>query len=298
MATKRDYYEVLGVGRDAGSDEIKKAYRKVALKYHPDRNPGDAEAEEQFKEASEAYQVLSDDNRRAQYDRFGHAAFDQAGPSDFGAAGFEDIFGDIFGDFFGGGRGRNRASRGEDLRYDLEIEFTEAIFGAERTIRVPARGDLRFLQRAGHTRWGLARNVPGLCRGRTGSLSAGFVQHRQDLLRMSGGRDCHSRPLSGVPRCRCGPHGAIAQRQDPGGCRPWFAAQVARRGRGGAARRSVWGSLGRPPCSRTRVLPAPGSRCRLRGADQHDASSSRCRDGSADPTREGENEDSLWDAVR
>ena len=175
MATKRDYYEVLGVGRDAGSDEIKKAYRKVALKYHPDRNPGDAEAEEQFKEASEAYQVLSDDNRRAQYDRFGHAAFDQAGPSDFGAAGFEDIFGDIFGDFFGGGRGRNRASRGEDLRYDLEIEFTEAIFGAERTIRVPRAATCDSCSGQG-TRDGASRETCLACAG------AGQVRYQQGLF--------------------------------------------------------------------------------------------------------------------
>jgi len=140
VAAKRDYYEVLGVSRSAEPDEIKKAYRKIALKSHPDRNPGDKQAEERFKEASEAYQVLCDPERRAQYDRFGHAAFEQGGFGgfDFSASGFEEVFGDIFGDFFGGARrGRSRTRRGEDLRYDLEITFEEAVFGGEKTLRVP-----------------------------------------------------------------------------------------------------------------------------------------------------------------
>ncbi len=139
MPNKRDYYEVLGVSRRADADAIKKAFRKLALKYHPDRNPGDAEAEARFREASEAYQVLSDPEQRAKYDRFGHAAFEgtAAGGFDFGA-GFEDIFGDIFNEFFGmPGRGRARARRGEDLSYTLRIRFEEAAFGCERKISVP-----------------------------------------------------------------------------------------------------------------------------------------------------------------
>ena len=142
MASKADYYALLGVSRDAGADDIKKAYRKAALQYHPDRNPGDKAAEEKFKELSEAYQILSDGEKRAQYDRYGHAAFEQAGMGsggfDFGGN-FEDIFGDIFGDFFGtGGRGgRGRARRGQDLSYSLEISFEEAAFGAEKTISIP-----------------------------------------------------------------------------------------------------------------------------------------------------------------
>jgi molecular chaperone DnaJ len=140
-AAKRDPYEVLGVGREASQEEIKKAYRKLALKHHPDRNPGDKVAEDRFKEASAAYQILGDPERRAQFDRFGHAAFDQQsgfGGFDF-SAGFEDLFSDIFGDFFGGGRGRSRgrSRRGEDLRYDLEIQFEEAAFGCEKKISVP-----------------------------------------------------------------------------------------------------------------------------------------------------------------
>jgi molecular chaperone DnaJ len=141
VAAKRDYYEVLGVDRSTGADEIKKAYRKIALKCHPDRNPGDKGAEERFKEASEAYQILGDTERRAQYDRFGHAAFDQGqgfGGFDFSGAGFDDILGDLFGDFFGAPRrGRSRTRRGEDLRFDLEISFEDAAFGAEKTVRVP-----------------------------------------------------------------------------------------------------------------------------------------------------------------
>jgi len=120
---KKDYYETLGVNRAAGEEEVKKAYRKLALQYHPDRNPGDKEAEEKFKEISEAYQVLSDAQKRAQYDQFGHAAFGDGGPFAGGfdfTAGFEDIFGDIFGEFFGSASGRRRGrNRGEDLRYNL-----------------------------------------------------------------------------------------------------------------------------------------------------------------------------------
>jgi len=140
---KRDYYEILGVARNAGEEEIKKAYRRLAIQHHPDRNPGDRQAEEKFKELNEAYQVLSDGEKRAQYDRFGHAAFQgPQGPGGFGgfdfSQGFEDVFSDIFGDFFGTGRGRSRSRsrRGDDLRYDLEIDFEDAHRGAERVIKV------------------------------------------------------------------------------------------------------------------------------------------------------------------
>jgi molecular chaperone DnaJ len=141
--SRRDYYTVLGVGRDASDADIKSAYRKLALKYHPDRNPGDKAAEEKFKEAAEAYAVLADADKRVRYDRFGHAAVSGAGagaggfdPSIF--AEFDDIFGsigDLFG--FGGGRRRSGPQRGADLRYDLEITFEQSAHGAETSIQIP-----------------------------------------------------------------------------------------------------------------------------------------------------------------
>ncbi len=137
--SKRDFYEVLDVGRDADASTIKKAFRKLALKYHPDRNPDDPAAEESFKEAAEAYEVLSDADRRARYDRFGHAGMQSQGFG--GGANVDDIFshfGDIFGDIFGGGRrSRNRAARGADLRYDLEITLEDAVAGCERSVELP-----------------------------------------------------------------------------------------------------------------------------------------------------------------
>ena len=143
---KRDYYEVLGVEKSADDAAIKKAYRALAKKYHPDMNPGDAEAEKKFKEASEAYAVLSDPEKRRQYDQFGHAAFDGgaggAGGFDFSGADFSDIFGDIFGDFFGGGRSRGRSNgpmKGNTLYTSVRISFEEAVFGCEKTIELTVK---------------------------------------------------------------------------------------------------------------------------------------------------------------
>lgn len=137
--SRRDFYEILGVSRDSSLDQIKKAYRKAALKYHPDKNPGDREAEEKFKEASRAYQVLSEPNSRERYNQFGHAAFDGQfdGFTDF--TGFaEDIFGDLFGAFFGGSSGTRRGRRGgRDLKYSLEITLEEAAQGIEKQISIP-----------------------------------------------------------------------------------------------------------------------------------------------------------------
>src|SRR4026207_1079953 len=145
--SKRDYYEVLGVSRTATDQEIKSAYRRLAAKYHPDKNPNDATAEEKFKEAAEAYSVLSNDEQRQRYDRFGHAGVSSsaAGAGSWGAPGFggiEDILGDLFGfgDVFGGGRGgtrRSAAQRGADLRYDLEITLEEAAQGMTAQLRIP-----------------------------------------------------------------------------------------------------------------------------------------------------------------
>jgi molecular chaperone DnaJ len=137
--SKRDYYEILGVPKNAADQQIKSAYRKLALQYHPDRNQGNTVAEDKFKEAAEAYAILSDNEKRARYDRFGHAGVSSPGaggfdPSTF--AGFEDIFGGIFGDFFGGAR-RGGPERGSDLRYDLEITFEESARGIETSITIP-----------------------------------------------------------------------------------------------------------------------------------------------------------------
>lgn len=151
MSTKRDYYEVLGVSRDASASELKKAYRKLAIKYHPDKNPDDKEAEEKFKELGEAYEALSDDDKRAAYDRYGHAAFENGGAgSGFGGGGFHDasdifsqVFGGAFGggfeDIFGGGRRRRDPSGrqpGSDLRYDLEITLEEAAEGVQKELEI------------------------------------------------------------------------------------------------------------------------------------------------------------------
>lgn len=139
--SKRDYYEVLGVAKTASADEIKKAYRKLAMKYHPDRNPDDKSAEEKFKEANEAYEMLSDEDKRAAYDRHGHAGVDpnMGGGFGGGAGNFSDIFGDVFGDIFGGGRGggAQRSNRGSDLRYTLELSLEDAVKGTNVQIRVP-----------------------------------------------------------------------------------------------------------------------------------------------------------------
>ena len=142
--SKRDYYEVLGVSREAAEQEIKSAYRKLALKYHPDRNPGNRDAEEKFKEAAEAYAVLADGEKRAAYDRFGHAGVGAAGAGGFDPtifADFGDIFGGLrdifgFGDIFGGGR-RGGPERGSDLRYDMEISFEESARGVETSVQIP-----------------------------------------------------------------------------------------------------------------------------------------------------------------
>jgi molecular chaperone DnaJ len=139
---KQDFYDTLGVSKSASPDELKRAYRKLAMQHHPDRNAGDKNAEQKFKDLNEAYDILKDDQKRAAYDRFGHAAFEQGGghPGGFGfaAGGFADIFDEMFGEFMGGGRrGQGGASRGSDLRYNLEVSLEEAFRGKQTTIRVP-----------------------------------------------------------------------------------------------------------------------------------------------------------------
>lgn len=153
--SKRDYYEVLGVERGASEAELKKAYRRLAMKHHPDRNPGDKAAEDAFKEANEAYEVLSDAGKRSAYDQYGHAGVDpqMGGGGGFGggSANFSDIFGDVFSDFFGGQRGGQRggAQRGSDLRYTLELDLEEAVRGTTVTIRVPTLVNCKVCEGSG-----------------------------------------------------------------------------------------------------------------------------------------------------
>ena len=186
MNGKRDYYELLGVSRGASEEEIKKAYRKLALKYHPDRNPGDTQAEEKFKGISEAYQVLTDPEKRAQYDQFGHAAFGDGGPFRGGfdfSSGFEDIFGDIFGEFFGTGPSRRRGrTRGEDFRYNLNISFEEAAFGTEKKIKIPRQGPCDTCHGSGSKPGSSPRTCP-TCRGK------GQVSFQQGFFNVS--RTCN-----------------------------------------------------------------------------------------------------------
>jgi molecular chaperone DnaJ len=182
---KRDYYEVLEVSRNASDAEIKSAYRKMALQFHPDRNPGDDSAEERFKECSEAYSVLSDQQKRATYDRFGHDAFSNGGG---GSAGFQqvdlsDLFGEMFGfgDLFGGGgrgRGRSRAQRGEDIREDMSIAFEDAAFGVEREVTIRRRE----LCEACHGTGSAGGKAPSTCRQCGGQ---GQVRYQQGFFSMA-----------------------------------------------------------------------------------------------------------------
>jgi molecular chaperone DnaJ len=192
---KRDYYEVLGVDTTASQDEIKKAYRQLALKFHPDRNPGDKKAEDNFKEAAEAYEVLRDPQKRDIYDQFGHAGLEGTGFTGFG--GFEDIFsafGDIFEDFFGFGtrrRGpRTSARPGADLLYDLRITFEEAVFGTEKEIEIPTSATCESCEGTGREP-GTEEEICPVCRGQ------GQILQSQGFFRIS--TTCH----------RCGGQGRI-----------------------------------------------------------------------------------------
>ena len=172
MASKRDYYEILGLNRDASGDEIKKAFKKLAMKFHPDRNPDNPKAEESFKEVKEAYEILSDPQKKSAYDQFGHAGVDQSmggGPGGFqgGFSDFGDAFGDIFGDIFGGGRsgsGKSNVYRGADLRYNLEITLEEAAQGTEKKIRIPVLSQCKTCSGSGAKK-GTQPSTCGTCGG-------------------------------------------------------------------------------------------------------------------------------------
>ncbi|RDV38875.1 molecular chaperone DnaJ [Bradymonadaceae bacterium TMQ3] len=183
--SKRDYYEVLGVSRDVDDKELKKAYRRLAMKYHPDRNPDDAEAEASFKEAAEAYEVLSDAQKRARYDRFGHEGVRGAAGPGAGFHSMDDIFsqfGDIFGDMFGfgGGRGRPRGGpqRGSDLREDIHLTFKEAAFGTSRTISVVRHNDCETCSGSG-AKPGTSPVTCSTCQGR------GQINHSQGFFTLT-----------------------------------------------------------------------------------------------------------------
>jgi molecular chaperone DnaJ len=174
--SQRDYYEVLGVARDASDQDIKSAYRKLALKHHPDRNPGNKAAEETFKELAEAYSILSDEDKRARYDRFGHAGVagaNQGGGPGFDTADFSDILGDFFG--FGGGRRPNGPARGVDLRFDLEIAFDASYTGTETTIQIPREENCETCKGSGAAA-GSARETCPQCGGR------GQLRYQQGFL--------------------------------------------------------------------------------------------------------------------
>jgi molecular chaperone DnaJ len=191
--SKRDYYEILGVSRAATDVELKSAYRKLAMKYHPDRNPGDDAAEETFKEGAEAYAVLADTDKRSLYDRFGHQGVNAAGGGGFDPtvfSGFEDILGGLgdifgFGDLFGGGRRRGGPQRGADLRYDLEITFEEAARGAETAVQIPRQENCETCHGAGAAP-GSSPTVCPQCRGQ------GQVRFQQGFFTVA--RTC--------PQCR------------------------------------------------------------------------------------------------
>ena len=197
--SKRDYYEVLGVDKNANEADIKKAYRRVAMKYHPDRNPDDPQADAKFKEASEAYEILATQEKRAAYDQFGHAGVDPnmgGGAGGFGGGSFSDIFGDVFGDIFGGGGNRGGPQRGSDLRYTLDISLEDAVKGTTVEIRVPSLSSCDLCGGSGAKK-GSQPSTCGTCGG-AGQvrMQQGFFQVQQTCPNCRGRGKTISNPCS------------------------------------------------------------------------------------------------------
>ena len=190
MSAKRDYYKVLDVPRTATEAEIKKAYRRLAMKYHPDRNPDDPDAEERFKEAKEACEVLTDEQKRAIYDQHGHAGLDAAANRGRGGPGdaFSDIFGDVFGDIFGARRsgGRSQAFRGADLRYELELDLSQAVFGHAVEIEVPKLSECETCKGSGAAKGSTSHACDGCGGSGQVRISQGFFQLQQTCPRCRG----------------------------------------------------------------------------------------------------------------
>ena len=254
---KRDYYKVLDVPKTATEAEIKKAYRRLAMKYHPDRNPNDRDAEESFKEAKEACEVLTDPHKRAAYDQYGHAGVEAAARGGagarggFGADAFSDIFGDVFGDIFGGARrgGRSQVFRGADLRYELELDLPQAVFGHQVEIEVTRLCECEVCHGSGAAKG----STPATCDTCGGAgqvrISQGFFQLQQTCPRCRGAGTIVRNPCDSLPR----PGARAAQPQavgeGPGGCRYRRSGASQRRGRG----RTQWRSAGRPVCGSPRA---------------------------------------------
>ena len=208
---KRDYYEVLGADRGASDGDLKKAYRRLAMKYHPDRNPDDASAEEKFKEASEAYEVLSDAQKRQAYDQHGHAAFEQGGMGGgFGGGDFGDIFSDVFGDIFGGGRGggRSQVQRGSDLRYTLELTLEQAVQGDTIEIEVPVLASCDDCDGSGAQKGSKPKTCDDCGGAGQVRVSQGFFSLQQTCPRCRGAGQIISNPCKS-----CRGHGRVERRK-------------------------------------------------------------------------------------